>query len=246
MKPNRRYESKQNKLSSLVIPSLIVVAVSFFGLCLLLTASFILLPPFQVMVQSRLNSLFGLNTVQIWWYATRAAGLIAYLLLWFSTVWGLAVPSKLVSPLLEQTYTYDFHQFISLLSIGFTVLHILVLMVDQYLPFSIWQILIPFIAPYRPFWVGIGVISFYIILLVTITFYLRSYIGMSTFRYIHTFSLVGYLGATLHGLFTGTDGGLPGMQIIYLGSGLVVLILTAHWLWIRSLHKPNPQGSAAR
>jgi sulfoxide reductase heme-binding subunit YedZ len=145
--------------------------------------------------------------------------------------------TTIVAPLLEQTYTFDFHQFISLLSIGFTLLHVIVLMIDQYLPFSIWQILLPFLDSYRPFWVGIGIISFYIILLVTITFYIRSLIGMSAFRAIHILSLVSYLGATLHGLFAGTDGTLPGMRIIYLGGGLVVAFLTGYWLWIRSLQK---------
>jgi sulfoxide reductase heme-binding subunit YedZ len=219
------------------MPSLIVLVVCLCGLCLLTTVTYIFSPALQNMIQSNLDSIFGINTQQIWWFVTRAAGLIAYLLLWFSTIWGLAVPSKLVAPLLEQTYTFDFHQFISLLSIGFTLLHVIVLMVDQYLPFSIWQILLPFLDSYRPFWVGIGIISFYIILLVTITFYIRSLIGMSAFRAIHILSLVSYLGATLHGLFAGTDGTLPGMRIIYLGSGMVVVFLTGYWLWIRSLQK---------
>jgi sulfoxide reductase heme-binding subunit YedZ len=221
----------------LLMPSLIVLVVCLCGLCLLITATYIFSPALQNMIQSNLDSIFGINTQQLWWFVTRAAGLIAYLLLWFSTVWGLAVPSKLVAPLLEQTYTFDFHQFISLLSIGFTLLHVIVLMIDQYLPFSIWQILLPFLGSYRPFWVGIGIISFYIILLVTITFYIRSLIGMSAFRAIHILSLVSYLGATLHGLFAGTDGTLPGMRIIYLGGGLVVAFLTGYWLWIRSLQK---------
>jgi sulfoxide reductase heme-binding subunit YedZ len=230
-------EVKQTELRIWLRNQLIVLALFFFGFCLAITAAFIFTPPLRDMLQANLNSVFGINTVQLWWFVTRAAGLIAYLLLWFSTVWGLAVPSKLVTPLLEQTYTFDFHQFISLLSIGFTVLHIIVLMVDQYLPFSIWQILIPFLTPYRPFWVGIGILSFYFILLVTVTFYLRSLISMSAFRAIHVLSLIGYLGATLHGLFAGTDGALPGMQIIYVGSGLVVALLTGYWLWMRSLQK---------
>jgi sulfoxide reductase heme-binding subunit YedZ len=234
MRPYRYNESKRSELRNSLMPSLIVLILSLLGFCLLLTATFVFSPALQNMFQAKLNSMFGLNTVQIWWFVTRAAGLIAYLLLWFSTVWGLAVPSKLVAPLLEQTYTFDFHQFISLLSIVFTAVHIIVLMVDQYLPFTIWQILIPFLDSYRPLWVGIGIISFYTILLVTITFYLRSRIGMSAFRSIHELSLVSYLGATLHGLFAGTDGALPGMQIIYLGGGLVVVILTAYWLWMHS------------
>ena len=50
-------------------------------------------------------------------------------------------------------------------------------MFDNFLPFNIFQILIPFIDTYRPFWVGLGIISFYILLMVTVTFYLRAQIG---------------------------------------------------------------------
>jgi predicted ferric reductase len=188
-------------------------------------------------INSVLNGLFSLDSVQLWWYITRSAGIIAYLLLWFSTAWGLAVPSKLLDPLLDRTFTFDFHQFISLLSIGFMVLHILVLTLDRYLPYSAWQILIPFLSPYRPLWVGIGVIAFYLILLVTVTFYLRSRIGMRAFRAIHILSLAGYLGATLHGLYAGTDSVLPVMQLLYQGTGLVIIFLTVYWLFLKLTQK---------
>jgi predicted ferric reductase len=188
-------------------------------------------------INSIVNGLFSLDSVQLWWYVTRSAGIIAYLLLWFSTAWGLAVPSKLLDPLLDRSFTFDFHQFISLLSIGFMVLHILVLTLDRYLPYSAWQILIPFLSPYRPLWVGIGVIAFYLILLVTVTFYLRSRIGMRAFRAIHILSLAGYLGATLHGLYAGTDSVLPAMQLLYQGTGLVIIFLTVYWLFLKLTQK---------
>ncbi len=174
--------------------------------------------------------LFAVDSQQIWWFVTRSAGIVAYLLLWLSTVWGLAVPSKVVAPVLEGGYTFDFHQFISLLSIAFVLLHILALTLDRYLPYTLLQILIPFISPYRPEWVGIGVISFYIMLVVAGTFYIRSRIGMNTFRQIHYFSLAAYLGVTLHGLYSGTDSPLVSMQYIYLGTGLIVIILIIYWL----------------
>ena len=40
-----------------------------------------------------LTWLFSANSVQTMWYITRASGLIAYVLLWFSMVWGLGVAS---------------------------------------------------------------------------------------------------------------------------------------------------------
>ncbi|MGB7873270.1 MAG: hypothetical protein WBL25_02715 [Anaerolineales bacterium] len=193
-----------------------------------------------------LKQLFAADSTQIWWYVTRSAGIIAYLLLWFSTVWGLAVPSKLLNPVLEQTFTFDFHEFISLLSIGFTLLHVFVLMIDRYLPYTPLQILVPFLSPYRPFWVGMGVIAFYISLLVTVTFYLRSKIGAKTFRSIHVLSLLGYLSVTLHGLYAGTDSPLASMRLLYIGTGLTVIFLTIYWLGLKYLQKREAKEKALR
>jgi predicted ferric reductase len=189
--------------------------------------------------------LFAADSVQIWWYVTRASGIIAYLLLWVSTMLGLAVTSKYLDGMLERLFTYDFHEFISLLSIAFTLVHVLVLTLDHYLPYSIVQILVPFISPYRPFWVGVGVIAFYVILLVTITFYLRNRIGRRAFRIIHVFSLLGYLGVTLHGFYAGTDTALPSMQILYKVTGLSVLFLTVYWLVLLGLRRLETRRKAA-
>ena len=199
------------------------------ALLLGVAASMFLQTTYGLHLEKNLNALFAIDSVQMWWYITRSAGIIAYLLLWFSTAWGLAVSNKIFDPILHRMFTFDFHQFISLLAIGFLILHISVLTLDHYLPFTWAQVLIPFIAPYRALWVGIGVISFYLIVLVTVTFYMRKRIGMRTFRTIHVLSLIGYLGATLHGLYAGTDAPLLAMQIMYKGTLLVIVFLLAYW-----------------
>jgi len=211
-----------------------------------LVATLLLLPQTAIgqSAFAGLRQLFAADSTQIWWYVTRSAGIIAYLLLWFSMVWGLAVPSKLLNPVLGATFTVDFHEFISLLSIGFTLLHVFVLTIDRYLPYTPLQILVPFLSPYRPFWVGMGVIAFYITLLVTITFYLRSKIGMKAFRSIHLLSLLGYLGVTLHGIYAGTDSPLLSMQLLYKGSGLTVIFLTLYWLVLKYMERREAREKA--
>jgi predicted ferric reductase len=78
----------------------------------------------------------------------------------------------------------------------------------------------------------VGGLAFYLILLVTITFYLRRRIGMNTFRSLHGLSFLGYLGATLHGLFSGTDTALPAVKLMYASTALVVVFLGAYWfIW---------------
>jgi predicted ferric reductase len=234
-------KQKKGMINALLLSITLVLGVGLAAMLLLL--------PQTAAGQSTLaglRQLFASDSTQIWWYVTRSAGIIAYLLLWFSTVWGLAVPSRLLNPVLEQTFTVDFHEFISLLSIGFTLVHIFVLTIDRYLPYTPLQILLPFLSPYRPFWVGMGVIAFYITLLVTITFYLRSRIGVKTFRSIHVLSLLGYLGVTLHGVYAGTDSPLLSMQLLYKGTGLVVVFLTVYWLTMKYMQNQEAKEQALR
>jgi predicted ferric reductase len=196
-------------------------------------------------IATAITSLFAVNSVQAWWYVTRAAGLTSYILLWLSMVWGMAISTKILSPAVAGDDSYDFHEFLSLLGLGFVLLHVIVLALDKFLPFSIWQILIPFIDSYRPLWVGLGVIGFYLFLLVTVTFYMRQAIGSKAFRSIHMLSLIGYLGATLHGLFAGTDSALPVAKLLYALTFLVVIFLTAYWLVIRAPAKKSIQPAIA-
>ena len=230
---NRRKHTQPPSTWNAIISVFATLAV----LLLILFGALFSLTPSGQAVGQWLNWFFALDSIQLWWYVTRASGIVAYLLLWFSMVLGLGVTSKSFDLLLDRIFTYDFHQFISLLSIAFIVAHVAVLLFDRYLPYSIWQVIIPFISPYRPFWVGIGVIGFYVILLVTVTFYLRKRIGMRAFRLIHVLSLVGYLGATLHGVYSGTDSPLPAVQFLYIGSALVVIFLTIFWLVLLALRK---------
>ncbi len=229
-------------------PSSLRIIISVFATLLILVVIFMgaifSLTPTGQSVGKWLNGFFALDSVQLWWYVTRASGIVAYLLLWFSMVLGLAVTSKFFDLLLDRVFTYDFHQFISLLSIAFVILHVAVLLVDRYMPYSIWQILVPFISPYRPFWVGVGVIGSYILLLVTVTFYIRKRIGMRAFRIIHVLSLVGFLGAVLHGIYAGTDTPLSSMQLMYKGTGLVVIFLTIFWLVLLGLRKQEARRRA--
>jgi predicted ferric reductase len=176
------------------------------------------------------------------WMITRAAGFVAYLLLWLSTAWGLAVSSRILEGRLHGAYTYDFHQFISLLSIGFLALHLVMLLFDTYTPYSLAQVLVPFLSTYRPLWIAVGILSFYLILLVTITFYIRDRIGQAVFRAIHTVSLLAFVGAAVHGLLAGTDSPLGAVKLMYAGTFLSVVFLTTYWLVLVDQKKKTAQA----
>jgi len=97
-----------------------------------------------------------------YWYMARAGGIVGYLLLWFSVIWGLALTTKIVADLVPAPLAYGLHEFLSILTLVFAAVHGLVLLGDKYINFSLVNIAIPFTAPYRPFWTGLGITGFYL------------------------------------------------------------------------------------
>jgi sulfoxide reductase heme-binding subunit YedZ len=205
------------------------------GVAVALVITMLASSPWAAGSRQVVSGLLALDTVQSMWFITRAAGLTGYILLWLSTAWGLVVSSKILDPILHRSFSYDFHEFLSLLAIGFVTLHVIVLLADQHLPFNVLQALIPFLAPYRPFWVGIGVIAFHLTVLASATFYIRARIGARAFRVIHYTSFIAFLGAAVHGLLAGTDSSLLVTQLLYAGTLLSIVFLTTYWL-ILQLH----------
>ncbi len=239
--PNPWLSKKTVKLFALYI---LIFAAAFIGTLILF---FVANSPVGSTISGAISWILATNSQQVFWYITRAAGLVAYLLLWLSTAWGLAVSSKILDGILHRTFTYDFHQFISLLALGFLALHLGSLTLDHYLPFNLLQILVPVFSPYRPVWVAIGGIGLYLSVLVTVTYYIRGRIGMKAFRSIHVLSLVGYLGATIHSFFSGTDTSLLAARLLYFGSFLVVVFLLVYWVITRPEKKTKASpGSPAQ
>jgi len=64
---------------------------------------------------------------------------------------------------------------------------------------------------------------------------------MTAFRKIHYLSLVAYFGATLHGLYAGTDSVLPIANLLYKGTFLVTLFLIVYWIILLYFRKQEEE-----
>jgi predicted ferric reductase len=166
---------------------------------------------------------------KVFWYLSRGSALVAYGLLWFSMALGVGVTNKLAAKWPGLAKTNELHQFISILGLAFGLFHGLILLGDQYSHYSLVQILLPFsMTQYRPFGVGLGQLGFYLWAIVLLSFYVRKKIGTKTWRFIHYFSYLTFLGALIHGLISGTDAGLQATQLYYWITGGLLLFLTVY------------------
>jgi predicted ferric reductase len=190
------------------------------------------------------NSLLGAEP-KAYWYLARSSAFIAYLLLWASMVFGLIITNKMARVWPGGPTAFDLHQHVSLLGMAFALFHGLILVGDRYIGYTVAQVLIPFAgADYRPAWVGIGQLGFYLLALVSLTFYVRKSIGHKTWRLIHYLSFLVFVMAMVHGLMSGTDAGSWWAASMYWITGGTTLFLTIYRVLI-SAFKPVRRRVAA-
>lgn len=175
------------------------------------------------------------------WYLTRSTGLIAYLFLTASTAWGILLSTKIIKESVPPAVTLEMHNTLSWLAVAFTAVHAFLLLFDTYFTYTVFDLLIPFTGPYEPIWVGLGTLTFYLMLLVNLSFYVRKQIGQKKWRLFHYTSFLFFILATLHGLLAGSDSGLTGMRLLYTASGLLILFLVNYRLLNR---QPRPSRRA--
>lgn len=163
---------------------------------------------------------------KVYWYLSRGTAFVSLSLLWLSMALGLGMTNKMARLWPGAPASFAIHEYVSLLGLAFAVFHGLVLLGDHYINFTLTQVAMPFSTiSYRPLWVGLGQIGFYIWVIVALTFYIRQIIGQKTWRLIHYLSFAMYLLGLVHGLFSGTDSPMNWAQRYYWISGGSLLFL---------------------
>jgi predicted ferric reductase len=173
-------------------------------------------------------SLFGPQP-KAYWDLARSSGIVAYLLMWLSVAFGLIITNKMARVWPGGPTAFDLHQFTSLLGMAFAVFHVTVLLGDQYIKYTPFQLLIPFgSVNYQQFWVGFGQIAFYALIPITFSFYVRRQIGSGLWRAIHYGSFLAFSMITAHALLAGSDTSNWVMLGIYAMTGVSVIFLTLY------------------
>ncbi|MEI8308836.1 MAG: hypothetical protein WCF99_17370 [Chloroflexales bacterium] len=195
------------------------------------------------------SSLLG-GEPKAYWYISRSSAMVAYGLLWLSMVFGLLMTSRVARAWPGGPVTFDLHQHASLLGLAFALFHALILMGDAYIQANLRQVLIPFAYEgYNPVWVGLGQVGFYIMVIVGMSFYLKGQIGRTAWKFIHFLSFVMFALALVHGIWSGTDSGLPWIKAFYWFSGGSVIFLTVFRILVtfsRRRRQVSANGSDAR
>jgi predicted ferric reductase len=157
--------------------------------------------------------------------AIRGSGIIAFLLLAGSTVWGLLISTKVLGRAVKAKGVTWFHESLGIAALVATGVHMYFLFNHDFIDFGYRSLFVPGASAWRPLPVALGVVAFYFVFIITVSFYVKQWIGQRAWRAIHTLSFGTFLTAGLHGVFSGTDTSHPVVMGMYIGSLAIVLLL---------------------
>lgn len=170
------------------------------------------------------------------WDASRASGFAGYLLLWASAVTGIGVHLRVRPRNGALTRVIESHRILSTLALSFVVVHVVALLLDPVVHFSVLDGLVPFTSAYRPLQVGTGTIAQWLLVLVLTSTALSNAMTWGRWRRLHLLSFPCYVLALLHGITAGSDSGQALAMAVYastaslVAAAVVVRILGRRWV----------------
>ena len=139
------------------------------------------------------------------WYATRASGIMALILLTLTMVLGLVTTSRARARNWPGFAQQEMHRRISMIAVVFVGIHVVTSVLDTYVNIGWVAIVIPFTSAYGRFWVGVGAVALDLMIAVFVTSLLRARMRPGTWRAVHWLAYLSWPIALAHTFGMGTD-----------------------------------------
>ena len=179
---------------------------------------------------------------QALWFLSRAAGLVALLLLTATVVVGTRHAARSSGARWPRFAVAAVHRNLSLLALVFVAVHAASAIVDPYAGLRWVDAVVPFVAGYHPLWLGLGTVALDLMLALVVTSLLRHRLGPRTWRALHLTAYLLWPLAVVHGLgIGGDDSALLWVRALNAACAVAVLVAV-----VRRLRAPNPDRAARR
>ena len=162
------------------------------------------------------------------WYATRATGMVALILLTASVLLGILTAGRFSSEKWPRFLTQGLHRNLSLLAVLFLSVHVVTIVMDTYTSIPLTAAFIPFTNSYHEFWLSLGAIAGDLLLALVVTSLIRKRIGHRFWRVVHWMAYACWPVAMAHGLGIGTDRNAVWVFVVTISCGLSV-VSVATW-----------------
>lgn len=155
---------------------------------------------------------------QTWWYVTRASGMVAWLMLSASVIWGVLLSTKAFPQHRRPAWLRDLHTWLGGLTVTFLAVHLAALVADSYVHFDLIDIAVPFASSYQRVPVALGVVAAWLLVAVEVTSLAIARLPRRVWRWVHLSSYLVFLLTSLHAAYAGSDAGALLYQVTAVAS----------------------------
>jgi DMSO/TMAO reductase YedYZ heme-binding membrane subunit len=185
----------------------------------------------------------------MWWYLSRATGLVTWGLAVASILIGLALATRALGPRPKAPWLLALHRWVGGLTVLFTAAHIGAIVADSYVHFGVADVLVPFASQWKPTAVAWGIVAAWLLLAIELTSLQMRRLPKRIWRRIHLTSYAVAVLATVHGFTAGSDTSNPAFTWATVGSAAAIAFF-AVYRWLapqRAVRSPGaPRASVSR
>lgn len=182
--------------------------------------------------------------VPVLWWADRALGMLAYVALWLSTLFGVLVGSRGAGGLLDRATVIQLHSRWALVALAATGLHVLTVVGDPYSGISPLAVFVPGVAQKLTIPVTLGTLALFGLTSLAVATFLADRIPKTVWRAIHATAFGTYLLALAHGVFAGSETQVPAVRALYLGTAAMLVAAFVQRVLL-SLRPATPKDGTA-
>ena len=166
-----------------------------------------------------------MTTDQFLWVLARVAGLSSYAALAVALVTGIALRTAVLDWLGSNRALRALHEYTTVLWIPLAGLHLVSLLLDKTARIGSLDLIIPFHSSYASLAIGLGALSVDVLLLVTVTAFLKRRMNKELWLWMHRLAYVAFALIFLHAVLSGTDFSDPAVSAITWAAAAMLLFL---------------------
>jgi DMSO/TMAO reductase YedYZ heme-binding membrane subunit len=153
-----------------------------------------------------------------------------------SVIWGVILSTKAFPEQRRPAWLLDLHRWLGGLTVSFVAIHLIALVADSYVHFTLIDLAVPFASDWKPGAVALGVIATWLLVAVELTSLAMRRLPKRIWRAIHLSSYAVFWLTSIHAALAGTDRA----QRLYQVTAAASIIAVAWALMYRLANRQAP------
>ena len=177
---------------------------------------------------------------ETWWFLCRASGIVAWLMLTASVLWGIVLSTDLFPRRRRAAWLLAMHRWLGGLTVFFIAGHVAAVLADSNAHFRVLDVFVPYAGAWRPTAIAAGVVALWFLVAVEGTALAMKRLSRKWWRDVHILTYTVFWLATLHAALAGTEASKPLYIVTSLAAVALVVFAASYRILTHDLPKRRP------